>query len=90
MRSLREIHGQVARVRAFWRESPGDRLVKAGLSAEGATLLSMLESLPLDGVAVSPSLLRRLVKAGRDGFGHANAPDCDGCVALEEAEALLR
>ena len=40
-------------------------------------------------VAVPRSLLARVLRAGRDGYGHAGAKDCDGCLALAELESVL-
>lgn len=49
---------------------------------------------PGDVVAVPRSLLVRVLKAGRDGFGHVktgwHAKDCDGCAALAALDGVLR
>ena len=57
---------------------------KHGLRVEGAINARL--------IAAAPELLdalRAAVKCGRDGYGHAGAPNCDGCTALAQAEQLV-
>lgn len=83
MNWTRELKDAAAVVRKYWRESPKDRLVKTGLSPAGATLLSLVESIPSTVVIVDRAQLERWKQSIHHSLTYLHShgvlrPECNG------------